>query len=293
MVQNVAKDKFIIKLLNNNIYKINVFCSDSYRAITKVLNLEKISWYSYENKQSRPIKIVVKNLHHSWNSSEIIDNLQSQNFKVISAINKLQYKTKEPLDMFLISFDSTEDIKRIYELKTILNTVVKIEPPRASKWIPQCKSCQGYNHTKNYCSKPARCVKCAGPHKTEECTKPLKEKPKCINCGEDHPANYRGCLVAKELQKLRNKNTQTKMPTHTSKMAQLKPENVKVHPQTTYASVAKNPSTKQASQKDNSKLLNDPLLQILEKLNQQEVFNKQLEKRLTKLENSLKSKKHD
>lgn len=31
-------------------------------------------------------------------------------------------------------------------------------------------------------------------------------QPKCIHCGEGHPANYRECIVAKEMQKLKNKN---------------------------------------------------------------------------------------
>ena len=205
LIKNETKSDFNVKLLNNNIYKINVINSDDYRAVTAALNIGKISWYSYENKQSRPIKVVVKNLHHSWSSEDIVMNLQEQNLKAISAINKLKYKTKEPLDMFLVSFDPSEDLKRIYDLKTILNTIIKIEPPKQSKWIPQCKSCQGFNHTKNYCSKQPRCVKCAGKHRTEECDKPVKEKPKCVNCGEEHPANYRGCLVAKELQKLKKK----------------------------------------------------------------------------------------
>ena len=82
-------------------------------------------------------------------------------------------------------------------------SIVKLEPTRKSKLIPQCKSCQGYGHTQNYCAKPPRCVKCSGHHATKDCHKNPTEPPKCVNCGECHPANYRGCLVAKELQKLR------------------------------------------------------------------------------------------
>jgi len=31
-------------------------------------------------------------------------------------------------------------------------------------------------------------------------------QPKCVHCSEAHSANYRGCMIAKEIQKLRNKN---------------------------------------------------------------------------------------
>ena len=106
----------------------------------------------------------------------------------------------------LVIFDSAEDINKIFEVKWILNTVVKIEPTKRSKLIPQCKICQGYGHTKNYCSRPPRCVKCAGKHNTNQCVMASTENPKCANCGEKHPANYRGCMVAKELQKMRKKS---------------------------------------------------------------------------------------
>ena len=127
LLKTQAKNEFLVKLLNNNIYKVNVTNSDDYRGITGALNKTKTSWYSYENKQNRPIRVIIKNLHHTWSSDDIVRYLQDQNIKAISAVNKLKFKSKEPLDMFLVSFDASEDIKRIYEIKTILNTVVKIE----------------------------------------------------------------------------------------------------------------------------------------------------------------------
>lgn len=35
---------------------------------------------------------------------------------------------------------------------------------------------------------------------TKKCLKP-KDTPECSNCGEAHPANYRGCVIVKQLQK--------------------------------------------------------------------------------------------
>ena len=78
----------------------------------------------------RPIKVVVKNLHHSWTSEDVVQNQRVQHFRVISAIIKLKFKTKEPLYMFLVSFESAEDIKRIYAIKSVLHRLVKIEQPK-------------------------------------------------------------------------------------------------------------------------------------------------------------------
>ena len=174
MLKKSANSGFTIKLLNNKTYKVSVTNSDDYRSVTKNLNLFGISWYSFENVQSRPIKVIVKNLHHSWDPAEIIGDLKQQNLNAIAATQKLKFKTKEPLDMFLISFDSSENIQRIYGIKTILNSVVKIEPPKRSTLIPQCKLCQSFGHTRNYCGKQARCVKCAGKHLTVDCKKHQK-----------------------------------------------------------------------------------------------------------------------
>ena len=34
------------------------------------------------------------------------------------------------------------------------------------------------------------------------CDNPKNNKPKCVHFGGEHTANYRGCIVAKKIQKL-------------------------------------------------------------------------------------------
>lgn len=150
---------------------------------------------------------MAKSLSHTCDPKEIIADLKDKGFKVVNVFNKTKYKTKEPLDMFVLSFDNTEDINKIYNIDAILNTKITIEALKLPKLIPQCGKCQSYNHTKNYCSKEPRCVRCAGKHESKNCDKPSDSNPKCVNCGEEHPASYRGCIVAKELQKLRENKT--------------------------------------------------------------------------------------
>lgn len=77
-------------------------------------------------------------------------------------------------------------------------------PKEKSMLILQCKRCQEFNHTQKYCQLEPRCVKCAGKHFTKECRQNKSTPPKCVNCDEMHPANYRGCVVAKTPQKRRN-----------------------------------------------------------------------------------------
>lgn len=212
-----AKQDFKIILLQHGTYKINLYTEVDYREITRQLNTEKYAWFTYEDKQARPIRVIVKRLDHTCDPELIVQDLISQGFKANGAVLKLNQQNKQPHNMFYLSFDPSEDINKIYNIKTILSCVVKIEPINTAIKVPQCKNCQSYGHTKNYCSKAPRCVKCAGRHESSSCTKPGNILPKCANCGESHPASYRGCVVAKELQKIRNNTLKQKrnQPQHT------------------------------------------------------------------------------
>ncbi|VVC42097.1 Endonuclease/exonuclease/phosphatase [Cinara cedri] len=89
-------------------------------------------------------------------------------------------------------------------LKSLIHTKIKLEEPYKLKTISQCINCQDYCHTKTYCGYPARCVRCGALHSSSACTNPRDATPKCALCSGDHPSNYKGCSVYKELQ-LRNK----------------------------------------------------------------------------------------
>lgn len=133
-----------------------------------------------------------------------MDDLKQKEYKIEEATNIESKKDKRPLPIFMLTFDKEVDIRKIYEIKEILGMKIVIEALRKNKLVPQCKTCQAFGHTQKYCKRKARCVKCAGMHHTTQCTKSEQTEPKCANCGETHPANYRGCKVAKRLQEIRN-----------------------------------------------------------------------------------------
>jgi len=72
----------------------------------------KFNFHTYENKQSRPIRVMAKNLHHSCKSENIIKNLRDGGFKINMADNKLSLKEKIPLNMLMLTFDNSEDIEK-------------------------------------------------------------------------------------------------------------------------------------------------------------------------------------
>ena len=62
-------------------------------------------------------------------------------------MNKLKWRGKEPLDMFVLTFSADGNTNRVYEINSILGSKFEIRPLRKSKLIPQCKQRQAYRHT--------------------------------------------------------------------------------------------------------------------------------------------------
>lgn len=149
---NIPADEFQSKLLNNNKIKVNATNAETYRSITALLNNKGVQWYSFEDKQSRDIRVMTKGLHHTINPVDIITHLNQKGLKATNATNKQKWLTAKqkqdrkvkglqevvPLDMFIVAFDRETDVDKIYNIKTVMNSKVHIEPLKKNENIPQC-----------------------------------------------------------------------------------------------------------------------------------------------------------
>lgn len=227
---NVVKEKlnpenleYKTAMMSNQQIKINVSSADEYRKLTALINDTNLEWHTYENKSTRHIKVMVRNLHPSTSTEDIMNELKENNFKIMEVVQKFKKISNNNkaenvrLPLYMLMFEHTEDIQKIYNIQYINHMKVKIEAVRNNKLIPQCKKCQRYEHTQKFCNRTPACVKCAGNHLTSDCKKARDLPAKCINCTEAHPANYRGCTVAKELQKRRAIVTKAKKPVNYTK----------------------------------------------------------------------------
>lgn len=90
----------------------------------------------------------------------------------------------------------------------MIHTKVKVEEPYKPKVISQCTNCQDYGYIQHYCGYPPHCVRCGANHPSITCPNSREHPPKCALCASNHPANYKGCIVYRELQqcKYSNKN---------------------------------------------------------------------------------------
>lgn len=85
---------------------------------------------------------MAKNLPSTCMPARIIEDLLGKGYKIQDMLIKLNWRDKEPLNIFMLSFDKGEDITKIYTIRAILGCRVEIQPLKSKKLIPQYKRCQ-------------------------------------------------------------------------------------------------------------------------------------------------------
>ena len=162
-------------------------------------------------KAEKKFRVVIRGLHPETDICEIKRDLFDKGFPACDVSNIQIKKKLNPNDknsetkrtrlpLFFVDLAPQENNKDIYKLDNLCYHKIKIEPPRKKKDVPQCKNCQSFGHTQNYCHKKPVCVKCSEDHRTEDCQKSKKSKAKCANCGEAHTANWKGCSAYKKAE---------------------------------------------------------------------------------------------
>lgn len=183
----------------------------AYTTIVKELQKRNTEFHTFKLKQERSFQVVLKNIHPSTDLEDLKIAIEELGHQVSNIWNVESRLTKVPVPVFFIDLKPSPDNKLIYNTKYLLNCRVIFEAPKSKKQIPQCMTCQRYGHTRKYCFRQPRCVKCAEDHPTAGC--PRKERSdyvKCVLCNGNHPVNYRGSAVFKEIQKAKYPNLRPK-----------------------------------------------------------------------------------
>ena len=175
------------------------------QAIIKHCRDRNIYYHTYQLKEERAFRVVIKHLHYSTDLDDITTELGALGHTVRNIINVQNRLTKEPMNLFYVDLEPANNNKDIYGITAIQNKLIQIEPPQSTKpQIPQCLRCQSYGHTRKYCNMPYKCVKCGGHHNSTLCTKPRDSPAKCALCGGPHPANYKWCEQYRSILKGHN-----------------------------------------------------------------------------------------
>lgn len=201
LLNQIAPNEYEIRVLKQDEVKIQTVNEASYSALTKALLEKKTDFHTYKIKSERHFNVVLRGMHYSTPTEEIEQQINSQGHEVVNISNILDKRTKKPLSLFWVNLKTNQKNKEIYNIKSMLHTKISFEPPKPKRVIPQCTNCQRYGHTKKFCNHSPRCVKCTGNHHTKDCRRTERSNDvKCVLCENNHPANYKGCQVYKELQ---------------------------------------------------------------------------------------------
>lgn len=200
LIELIGVDNFFFKSSADKL-KIQTSNPESYRALIHFLKDENAEYHTYQLREDKPLRIVIRNLHPSTPIKIIKEELEVRLFEVRQVTNVLHKVNKNPLPLFFVDLEPTPKSKEIFELSSLFHTKIKIEEPYKSKVISQCLNCQEYGHTRAYCGYHPRCVRCGAGHQTSNCPNPRNSPPKCALCSENHPANYKGCSIYRDLQR--------------------------------------------------------------------------------------------
>lgn len=110
---------------------------------------------------------------------------------------------KNPAHFSMSNRNQIQTIKRYMRYRPCSTVKLYLNPPPHQKReIPQCTNCQRYGHTKSFCHRKPKCVKCSRDHATINWhRKGRSDDVKCVLCGDSHPANYKDCTIYKSLQR--------------------------------------------------------------------------------------------
>ena len=148
---------------------------------------------------SKAYKVVAIGVHQSIGDGEIIQELSKSNVKV-NKVQRLKFKGS-PTQKVVVEFDQEQDMNIALFNGIYFGRIrIRCEPFRPTPPVTQCYQCQGFNHVAKDCKSKVQCMRCAGPHKSSECTEKDKDSfsPKCINCSGNHVAASRECPKFKE-----------------------------------------------------------------------------------------------
>lgn len=200
LIEIIGVDNFVCKASADKL-KIQTSNPDSYRTLVRYLKEEEAQFHTYQLREDKPLRIVIRNLHPSTPTDTIKEELELLSFEVRQVINVLHKINKNPLPLFFVDLEPTSNSSEIFHLSSLLHTKIKIEEPFKPKSISQCHNCQQYGHTKAYCGYQPCCVRCGLGHLSSLCPNSRDLPTKCALCSQNHPANYKGCTIYKDLQR--------------------------------------------------------------------------------------------
>lgn len=99
-LDSIAKDKYTIKV-NGDKIKLIPTEIDNYHSIIKLLKAKNVQHHTYQLKQDKPFRVVIKNLHYIL-TKKTKTELENKGFEVVNIHTPIIRITKKPLSMHFV-----------------------------------------------------------------------------------------------------------------------------------------------------------------------------------------------
>ncbi|KAL4100940.1 hypothetical protein QTP88_020965 [Uroleucon formosanum] len=128
LIKLIGPQTFSFKSSANNL-KINTTNPDSYREVIKYLKTGNAEYHTYQAREDKAFRIVIRNLHPSSLTSEVGAAIEDIGYSVRQVSNVIHKSTKCPLPIFFFDLEPAQINNEIFKLTSLLHTKIKVEEP--------------------------------------------------------------------------------------------------------------------------------------------------------------------
>jgi hypothetical protein len=191
-IKRMLKGNVSFKILREG-YSVTLETLDDHGTVKQFLAQQKIPFYTYTTIDKKPIRLVLKGVHHTYTPEDIIEDLSNKKIKAIS-VQPMFAKGKVPMDMFIVNFEhGTKIMELMKTVKFVCHQAISWQQFIKKDIGTQCRKCQRFGHAAANCGLEFRCVKCPHRHAPGDCPLENDQPATCVNCNSNHPASYKKC----------------------------------------------------------------------------------------------------
>lgn len=277
--------KYLLRSLSSGRTTITAKDKVSYELIKSVFSSGD-GFFEFRNKKEMPFKAVLFGLSKYDEADVMKFMMDCDELKVkptfVVRMKKGNNGAKQNTAFFTVTFPAGTTMQDLEQVKAINNTRGGFGPlSRIKGQRTCCGNCQSWDHFELGCKMRSKCRKCGGNHHSRMCDVVKPEDPMtaltCANCGENHPASFTGCRVAKEFmarQKPKEKKETQEEPGDFE--PQVKKQQQKPQSSTSQISVQKDESQKKKQEQQQQSLVD--ISERLDKFEkEQEYYKKEQE----------------
>lgn len=196
--------------INNSAKETRLYVSNEqdHTKVTEMLLQDKdVEFHTFAPRGTkRSKKFVIHGFDLDSDMETITDALKRRlpGFKMARRLKRTNKagKTYETEEIQLIT-EHTVKLEDIQRLEAIDYVRFRVRVYKETKAPVQCRNCQEFGHTMQYCGRTCHCAWCGEQHLNTEC--PKRAPAKCWNCSGNHPAFSKECPSRQKLMETRKK----------------------------------------------------------------------------------------